>query len=144
MGYAERNVWTGTIASIACVIVYLAIILSSAATMPIADVAWQWPMIWCIVAGLAVAIVASIVWGLIASARDRETEHRADIRDRDIERMGDRIGQAFLTIGGVGALILTMLGADLFWIGNAIFFGFFLSATVGGIAQLIAYRRGLV
>jgi hypothetical protein len=67
-----------------------------------------------------------------------------DQRDREISRMGDRVGQAFGVIGGLVALALAMLEADWFWIGNAIFLGFFLSAFLGGIAQIIVYRRGLV
>ncbi len=52
------------------------------------------------------------------------------------------MGAAFVVIGALGALILAMVEAEWFWIGNAIFAGFFLSAFIGGIARLIAYRRG--
>lgn len=143
MGYAERNVWTGLVASIAGVAVYAAIVLPQLNDRPVADIEWQWPMIFCVVGALAVAIVASIVWGIVAGMLDPETEHRADVRDRDIERMGDRVGQAFSVIGALVALVLAMVGGELFWIGNAIFFGFFLTATIGSVARLVAYRRGL-
>jgi hypothetical protein len=33
---------------------------------------------------------------------------------------------------------------DWFWIANTMFAGFALSAFVGGIASVVAYRRGLV
>lgn len=144
MGYAERNVWTGLVASVAGVAVYAAIVLPQLGDRPVDEVEWQWPMVFCVVGALAAAIVASIVWGIAAGMRDPETEHRADVRDRDIERMGDRVGQAFSVIGGLVALVLAMVGGDLFWIGNAIFFGFFLTATIGSVARLIAYHRGLV
>ena len=77
-----------------------------------------------------------------AGMRDPELEQRADQRDREIEWFGDRIGQAFLVLGGLGGLVLAMTRADWFWIGNAIFAGFVLSAILGGIARLVAYRRG--
>ena len=63
-------------------------------------------------------------------------------RDREIEHFGDRVGQSFLTIGGIAALILAMVDAAHFWIGVTLFTGFFLSAFVGGLARLGAYRAG--
>lgn len=144
MGYAERNVWSSLVVSVIGVGVYLALVLPQLGSTPIADVRWQWPMVWCIVGGIVLAIVGSIVWGIAAGMRDPREEHRADVRDRDIERMGDRVGQSFTVIGGLVALVLAMVGAETFWIANAIFFGFFLAAAIGGVAQVIAYRRGLV
>ncbi|WP_223170569.1 hypothetical protein [Microbacterium sp. NIBRBAC000506063] len=76
--------------------------------------------------------------------RDPEGATTTDIRDRDISRMGDRVGQSFLVIAGLGVIVLCALGADLFWIAHTMFFGFAVSAITGGVAQLIAYRRGLV
>lgn len=146
MGYAERNVWAGLMGSVICVAVYVSIVAPQllAASGGVAAIDWQWPMVLCLGGGLLFAIVLSILWGIVAGMRDRSLEHRSDIRDRDIERMGARVGQAFTVIGALAALILAMVGAETFWIGNAIFFGFFLAAAVGGVAQLIAYRRGLV
>lgn len=145
MGYSERNVWSGMVASVICVGVYLSIVGPDViAGGAVSAIAWQWPMVWCLVGGLAGAVLVSIVWGIVAGMRDPSEQHRADVRDRDIERMGDRVGQAFTVIGGVTALVLAMVGAETFWIGHAIFFGFFLSAVIGAIAQLVAYRRGLI
>jgi len=47
-------------------------------------------------------------------------------------------------IAGLGAIVLCAVEADGFWIANALFFGFALSALVGGVARVVAYRRGLV
>ena len=52
------------------------------------------------------------------------------------------VATAALILGGLGGLVLAMTRADWFWIGNAIFAGFVLSAILGGIARLVAYRRG--
>lgn len=144
MGYGERNVWAGLIVGIIVVSGYIVYLLVEAARTPVGEIAWQWPMIWCIVAGIAGTIVVSILWGILAGMRDRDEEHRLDQRDTDIERMGNRVGQAFVAIGGIAAIVLSMLQAHWFWIGNTLFFAFFLSALVGGVAQVIAYRRGLV
>lgn len=143
MGYAERNVWSGLVASVVAVAVYAVIVLPQLSTTPVDDIAWQWPLLWSLVGGLAGAIVLSVLWGIAAGMRDPHERAQTDVRDVDIERMGSRVGYAFTAIGGVGALVLSMLEAHWFWIGNALFVGFFLSAFVGGVAQLIAYRRGL-
>ncbi len=45
--------------------------------------------------------------------------------------------------GALGGLALAMLRAEPFWIANAIYLGFFLSAILGSIAKIVAYRRGL-
>ncbi len=144
MGYGERNVWAGMIVGVLVVGAYLAYLLVQLSHLPASEVAWQWPMVWTVAAGIVGTIVLSIGWGIVAGIRDRDELHRLDQRDTDIERMGNRVGQAFMAIGGVGAIVLAMVKADWFWIGNALFFAFFLSALVGGIAQAIAYRRGLV
>lgn len=144
MGYGERNVWAGLIVGVVTVGGYVAYLLVALARTPASEVAWQWPMVWCVGIGIAGTIVVSIVWGIVAGMRDGDEQHRLDQRDTDIERMGSRVGQAFVAIGGVGAIILAMLQAHWFWIGNTLFFAFFLSALVGGVAQVIAYRRGLV
>lgn len=143
MGYVERNTWSQLIASAAGTAVYLALVLPQLWSTPIGEIAWQWPMVWTIAGAIVVSIVISILWGIGAGMRDPDEEHRADQRDREIEHLGDRVGQAFLVIGGLAALILAMVQAEWFWIGNAVFFGFFLSAFIGGIARIVVYRRGM-
>lgn len=143
MGYVERNTWSQLIASAAGTAVYLALMLPQAWSMPVGEIAWQWPMVWTIAGAIVLSIAISILWGIGAGMRDPDEEHRADQRDREIEHLGDRVGQAFMVIGGLAALVLAMAHADWFWIGNAIFFGFFLSAFIGGIARIVVYRRGM-
>lgn len=142
MGYAERITWVGLIASVGGVIVYIVLVAPQVARVPVDEIDWVWPMVWTILGAIVASILLSIGWGMVAGARDPSIEHRADQRDREIEWFGDRVGTAFTVIGSLGALILAMVQAPWFWIGQAIFFGFFLSAFVGGIARLVAYRRG--
>lgn len=143
MGYAERNTWSQLIASTAGAIVYLALVLPQLLDGPVSDIQWQWPMVWTVLGAIVLAIALSILWGIVAGMLDPDEEHREDQRDRDIERLGDRVGQAFLVLGALAALILAMIHADWFWIGNAVFFGFFLSALLSGITRIIVYRRGM-
>lgn len=142
MGYAERITWSQLIASTLGMIVYLVIVVPQLARTPVDDIVWVWPMVWTIIGSVALSITISIVWGIFAGMRDPSIEYKSDQRDREIEHFGDRVGQAFLVIGALGGLILAMVSAHWFWIGNAIFLGFFLSALLGGIARLVAYRRG--
>ena len=143
MGYEERHVWTGLVVSVIGVVVYVVLVLQQAASRSFESVDWFPLMLWTIGLSIGVTIVLSILWGMIAHARDPEGTGRSDIRDRDISRMGGRVEQAFVLIAGLGVIGLCAVGADVFWIANTMFLGFAVSAIVGGIARVIAYRRGL-
>lgn len=144
VAYEERNLWSGLIVGVAAMAVYVVVVLREAGGGPLTEVEW-WPiMLWTIGGSIVVAIVVSILWGMLAGARDPDGVGTSDIRDRDIARMGSRVGQSFLVIAGLGVIVLCAFEAERFWIANAMFFGFALSAVVGGIAGVIAYRRGMV
>lgn len=144
MVYQERNTWSGIIVTLIAMTVYVTIVLQQADGGPVTDVTW-WPiMLWTIGASIVGTIVLSIVWAILAGIGEPEGTSTSDVRDRDIERMGERVGHAFVGIAGLGVIVLCAMSADLFWIAHTMFFGFALSAFVGGIAQVIAYRRGLL
>lgn len=143
MVYEERNMWSTLVASVIGVIVYVVVVLQQAAGGPLTETDW-WPaMLWTIGGSIVGAIVVSIVWGILAGTRDPDGVGRSDERDREISRMGSQVGQAFLVLAGLGVIVLCSFQAHWFWIANTMFFGFALSAVVGGIAGVIAYRRGL-
>lgn len=144
MVYEERNLWSSLIVSVIGMIVYVAVTLLAAGDGPLTEVDWVPIMLWTIGGSIVGAIVVSIVWGLLAGMRDPDGVGKSDQRDRDIARMGNRVGYAFLVIAGVAVLALCAVEADWFWIANTMFFGFAVSTIVGGIASVIAYRRGLV
>ena len=144
MVYEERNLWSSLVASVVGMIVYTVVTLQAAHGRLLTDVDWVPIMLWTIAASIVAAIVVSIVWGIVAGMRDPDGVGKSDQRDRDIARMGTRVGYAFLVVAGVGVLVLCAFEADWFWIANAMYFGFAISTIVGGIASVIAYRRGLV
>jgi hypothetical protein len=144
MVYEERNVWSGLIVSVISLTTYVVLVLQLAAGGPLTEVDWFPLMLWTIGLSIAATIVISVSWGLIAGARDPESSGRSDIRDRDISRLGGRVEQSFLVIAGLGVILLCAIGADVFWIANTMYAGFAVAALVGGIARVIAYRRGLV
>jgi MFS family permease len=144
MVYEERNTWVGLIVSAIGMTIYVIVVLQQAGGGPVTEVVW-WPiMLWTIGLSIVASIVISILWGILSGMRDPDGVGRSDQRDRDIARMSSRVGQAFLVIAGLGVLVLCAIEAEWFWIANTMFFGFALSAFVGGIASVIAYRRGLV
>jgi len=143
MVYEERNKWSALIVTLTTTIAYVIVVVQAADGGSLTDVEW-WPiMAWTIGASIVVTVVISVLWGIIAGMFDPDGVGTSDQRDRDISRMGDRVGQSFMVIGGLGVIILSAFEADTFWIANTMFFGFALSAIVGGIASVIAYRRGL-
>ena len=144
MVYEERNTWVGLIVSAIGTAIYVIVVLQQAGGGPLTDVEW-WPiMLWTIGASIVASIVLSILWGIVAGMREPDGVGKSDERDRDIARMGSRVGQAFMVIAGLGVLVLCAFEADWFWIANTMYFGFALSAFIGGVASVIAYRRGLV
>jgi len=144
MVYEERNIWASLIVSVIGMVVYVVIVLQQAGGGPVTDVDWVPIMLWTIGASIVAAIVVSIVWGMLAGMRDPDGVGKSDQRDRDIAHMSTRVGQAFLVIAGLGVIVLCAVEADWFWIANTMFFGFAASSIIGGVASVIAYRRGLV
>ncbi|WP_433666201.1 hypothetical protein ACQP06_20965 [Nocardia sp. CA-136227] len=112
--------------------------LARARQTALVDVAYVSPMLWAIGGSVAASIVAGIAVAI--GSRDRD---RRDDRDREIDLRGAHIGQAFVVLGAVAALVLALANGDRFWIANVIYLGFTLSAVVGATAKLVAYRRGM-
>jgi len=144
MVYEERNIWASLIVSVVGMIVYVVVVLQQADGAPLTEVDWVPIMLWTIGASIVGAILLSIVWGMLAGVKDPDGVGKSDQRDRDIAHMSTRVGQAFLVIAGLGVIVLCALRVDWFWIANTMFFGFAASSIVGGVASVIAYRRGLV
>lgn len=144
MVYEERNVWAGLLVSVIAIATYIVVVLQSAGGGPLPDVDWFPLMLWTIGISIAATIIISILWGIIAGAKDPEGANRSDIRDRDISKMGSSVEQAFIVIAGLGVIVLCAIDADVFWIAHTMFLGFAVAAILGGVARVIAYRRGLV
>lgn len=144
MVYEERNIWASLIVSVIGMAIYTVLVLQQAAGGPVEDVDWVPLMLWTIGLSIVAAIVVSILWGIFAGMRDPDGVGKSDQRDRDISHMSTRVGQAFLVIAGLGVIVECAFRLDWFWIANTMFYGFAASSIVGGIASVIAYRRGLV
>lgn len=139
MSSEEKGAWVMLVVSLAGYATYLVILAVQAASVPLMETEWVSAMLWTIGGGIIAGILLTILFGLF-SLKD---VGKKDQRDRDISHFGDSVGQSFVVIGALAALVLAMLEAPYFWIANAIYLAFVLSGFLGSIARVIAYRRGL-
>ncbi|MDY7527134.1 MULTISPECIES: hypothetical protein [Cryobacterium] len=139
MSALEKRAWIRLGTAIAAYATYLGFILIREDGIPLPEVPYVPALLWTI----GGAIVVSIVLDILVSILSPRDAGQADQRDREIARFGDTVGQSFVVIGGVAALLMALLQLPYFWIANAVYLAFVLSAVLGGIARLVAYRRGL-
>jgi predicted membrane channel-forming protein YqfA (hemolysin III family) len=138
MSVSEKRAWIMALVTMVAYAIYLAIVVGRAGSGTLAHVPYAWTLVWSVVG----AIVASILLDILSSFFAPRSAAEKDQRDREINRLGDYIGQSFLIVGAVTALVLALIEAAPFWIANTIYLGFVLSAIVGSVAKIIAYRRG--
>ena len=141
MGVREKSAWAMLVIAVVGIAVYLSLLAVNLDGGSPTEIRYQPLMLWtiagAIVAGIVVHIVISVRAG-IAGENDKPDE-----RDRQIERFGTNVSQAFLVIGGLAALLMALAEWDWFWIANALYFGFALSGVLEGVAEVVAYRRGV-
>lgn len=162
MAYEERGTWVYLVVSAGIYAIYVAVVLSRAAD-PITGTAYQTPLLWSIGAAIAASVVLRIVVeigagvargvgdevakeiGARTGARiePRATDpHRADARDREIDRLGTLRTWFVLVVAALAALLMALAEWPHFWIANVIYLGFVLQAISSAVVKLVAYRRG--
>ena len=149
MPFEEKFTWVSTVVSTGVAAVYFAIVLGQARTVPVAEIAYQRPLLIAIGSLIALTILGAIVVaiGTAVSAKIKgrgsvDDVNRKDERDADINRRGELIGYYVSSGGALGVLALAMLRCDPFWIANALYLSFVVGALVASVAKLVAYRRG--
>ncbi len=144
MSSEERSAWTMLGVTVGAYAVYLSLVLGGSSELPLAEHPYVIPMLWTIGGAIVANVVVTIVTAIVRGLALRHTEKdKKDQRDREIYHFGERVGQSFIVIGGVGALVLAMVQAPYFWIANALYLGFVLSAILASITKIVAYRRGM-
>ena len=138
MAFREKRAWIMVVVSAVGYAVYLSIVLSRAGDRPLGEAPYVGALLW----SVGGAIVAAIVLEILVSIASPRTVDRGDVRDREIHRFGEYVGQSFLIVGGVAALLLAMAEVGYFWIANAVYLCFVLSSLLGSTAKIVAYRRG--
>ncbi|HEU4756372.1 MAG TPA: hypothetical protein VFS72_06905 [Agromyces sp.] len=140
MSYEEKGTWVYLAVSVAGSGVYLSLLLPQLASgVAVEDVDYVAPMLWTIGGAIVAAIVGRILVEIVFPSEST----KGDVRDREIDRLGTRVGGSFVVIGALGALVLSMLEVDWFWIANVVYLCFVLSALLESITRLVAYRRGV-
>ena len=134
--HEEKRAWILGIAAIASYAVYLVLVLGRAGGRPLAEVPYVATLLWTVGASIVATIVLSILVAVVSK------DGAKDQRDREIGRFGEYVGHSFVVIGAVAALLLAMAEAPHFWITNAVYLAFTLSAILGSVARIFAYRRG--
>ncbi|GGT47039.1 hypothetical protein ACFFV7_44440 [Nonomuraea spiralis] len=138
MAFEEKRAWVMIVVSVGAYAIYVATVLGRAGDGPLADVAYAGTLLWTIGGAIVAAIVANIVMA-IAGGHGAD---RTDERDREINRVTERIGQSILVIGALAVLVMAIAELRHFWIANAVYLAFVLSAVLSSFAKIMAYRKG--
>jgi len=138
MTLEERRSWTYLAVAVVAYGVYVGTVVTKAASAPLTDVDYVPVMLWTI----GIAIVGGIVINIGQAVFTPRRDQTVDVRDRDIARLGDRVGQSFLVIGALAALLLAIVEAPYFYIANVVYLGFVLSAVLSSVTKVVVYRRG--
>ncbi|WP_329109529.1 hypothetical protein OG792_12230 [Micromonospora sp. NBC_01699] len=138
MAFDEKRAWIMGVVAVVAYAAYVAVVLGRTGDEPLSEVAYAAPLLWSIGGAIVAAIVLNVAVSIVAP----EGANERDQRDREINRIGEHIGQSFVVIGGVAALGMALAQWAPFWIANVIYLCFVLSAVVGSVAKVVAYRRG--
>jgi NADH:ubiquinone oxidoreductase subunit 6 (subunit J) len=132
----EKSNWVVLVVAVPTLLVYVALVVPQVLSTPIAEVSWVQPMIFAIVG----FIVANVLGNVVAAASNPGEAEKNDERDREINRVGERVGNWLMIAGSIAALVLAMAMADHFWIANAIYLGGMAASIVSSAAKIAAYR----
>lgn len=139
MAFEEKRAWIMVLVTIASYAAYLGVVLRGhEGAAPLAQTSYASALLWTLGAAIATQILLNITVAILSP----EGANTKDQRDREIHRFGMYVGQSFIVIGGVAGLVLAMVRADQFWIANAIYLAFVLSAILSSTAKIAAYRLG--
>lgn len=138
MTHEEKRAWIMLVVSVVAYATYVINVLARADGRPLAEVPYAAALLWTVGVAIAVSILAEIAIGVVTPRASRAK----DVRDREIGRLGEHTGQSFVVIGAVAAMLMSMAEWDPFWIANVIYLCFVLSAVLGSITKIIAYRGG--
>ncbi|MBE1490424.1 hypothetical protein [Plantactinospora soyae] len=139
MTHEEKRAWIRLVVAVLGYSAYVALIVSRQDGRPLPDVPYAGVLLWTVGAAILASIVAEVGMAIVLPGASRVT----DVRDREIGRLGDHVGQSFVVIGAVAAMLMALAGWDRFWIANVIYLCFVLSAIIGGITKVIVYRRSV-
>ena len=142
MSFEEKHWWTYAAIALVVPAIYFAIVLPQVAGTPVDEIEFQLALLTAAGAAVVLAIIANIVLHIASDIGSPKGATRKDQRDHDIHRLGEYVAGIVLAVAMVVPFILAMLEVDHFWIANAMYLAFVLSALAGSAVKLVIYRRG--
>jgi hypothetical protein len=139
MTFVEKRAWIRLATAVLGYAAYVVVVVSRLDGRPLHTAPYAATLLWTVGGAIVASIVAEIAVSIVNPRASRVT----DERDREIGRLGEYTGQAFVVIGAVAAMLMAMAGWDRFWIANVIYLCFVLSAVLGGITKVVVYRRSV-
>lgn len=138
MSYEEKGTLVYLVVSALTYLGYAVVVVTRAGDGPVAEVPYVSLMLWAI----GISVVLAIVGRIAVEVVEPGESHKADARDRDINRFGEHVAAVVLGVGMVLPFGLALAGAPHFWIANAMYAVFSAWAVFGAAVKLVAYRRG--
>lgn len=138
MSYAEKGTWVYGLVSLLVWAGYVVTVTNRADGGPLTEVPYVAPLLWAV----GLSILANVLGRVLVEVVRPSESSLADERDRDIERRGEHVAGIVLGAAVVGPLVLALTQAPHFWIANAIYTAYVISAVVGSAVKAAAYRRG--
>jgi hypothetical protein len=157
MSFEEKFTWVSGVVSALVAGAYYTFVVGQLRAVPVAEIAYQRPLLIAIGALIVLTIVGAILTAIVTAIGTAVTAEitgegsaedsvgdigRSDERDADINRRGELVGYYVSSAGALGVLALAMLRYDPFWIANALYLSFVVGALVASVAKIVAYRRG--
>jgi len=153
MTFEEKTTWVAAVVMAGVSAVYFWIVFGQLGQVPVADIAYQPPLVVAVVATVVLTIIGSIITAIgsavgaaisaeITGVGSVDDIGRTDERDKSINRRGELVGYYVSSVGVVVVLGLTMLEYDYFWIANVLYGSLLLGSLVGSAVKIAAYRRG--
>lgn len=139
IAYEEKVAWVGLIVAVVHYAVYLSVVLTRTVETPMPQTPFADALLWSLGAAVAIMVAMSIV----VAVTTRKDDHETDIRDKQITARAEFTSRGFLIAGALAGLVLALLELDPFWIANAIYLGFVLSAVLEAVTKIALYRGGV-
>ncbi|HEX5591054.1 MAG TPA: hypothetical protein VFX65_12255 [Candidatus Limnocylindrales bacterium] len=136
MAFLEKSNWVVLVVGVPTLLVYAVLVVPQVLGKPMAEVSWVQPMLFAIVG----FVVANVLGNVVAAATNPSEADKNDERDREIDHLGERVGNWLTVAGSIAGLVLAMLGAEHFWIANAIFLGGIAGALLSSATKIAAYH----
>lgn len=149
MSFYERINTAGLVTSLIVLAWYGLQVVPQMGTAPVSEIAYAGPMIIAVVVGVILSVITAVlvsigsaIWLTVKEGKDAVDAEfgNEDERDKHIGRLGDAIGGHVLSVAVILALALIWMEFETFWVANGLFVGAWLSAAIGTVVKLFAYR----